>query len=291
MLENCPGLSSGRNRGILEAQGDIIAFTDDDVVVDTYWLAGLAMGFRVTDNVACVTSLALPLELETPAQFLFETYGCFTRGFSQRIFDLQEHRWEKPAYPYIIGACGGGASMAFIRSFLQSKGGFDPALGPGCPTGGGEELAAFFEVIVNGNRLVYESTALLYHQHRRDYTALQKQLYSYGVGLTAYLTKIIIDHPLLIPDCINKLVRSLFFLWRNGSPRPENRIVHFPQELKRLERKGMLRGPLAYVRSRWALGWRQKGLALVQARANTTRTKDVASSDQSQESLVERMRK
>jgi GT2 family glycosyltransferase len=278
--EDHPGLASGHNRGVLEARGEIIAFTDDDVVVDAHWLVGLAKGFEAAENVACVTGLILPLELETPAQFLLEAYGGFTRGFRRRIFDLREHRWKKPAYPYIVGACGGGANMAFTAAFLRKEGGFDPAL----PIG--EDNAAFFRVIIGGYRLVYEPASLVYHQHRQNYTELQKQLYGYGVGFTAYLTKIIIDHPLLIFDCLNKFVRSLLFLWRYGSPRPEDKqeTVPYPQELKRLERKGQLRGPLVYVGSRRAEGWTCQGLALAQARANASRTNKEASSDHSQES-------
>src|SRR5947209_14347107 len=40
--EDCPGLSWARNRGIMAAKGEILAFTDDDVIVDPYWLADLA---------------------------------------------------------------------------------------------------------------------------------------------------------------------------------------------------------------------------------------------------------
>ena len=36
--EKRPGLDWARNRGIKEARYDIIAFTDDDVRVDPYWL-------------------------------------------------------------------------------------------------------------------------------------------------------------------------------------------------------------------------------------------------------------
>jgi hypothetical protein len=38
----------------------------------------------------------------------------------------------------------------------------------------------------------------------------------------------------------------------------------FPAELKRLEWKGRLHGPLAYVQSRLAVGWTRKGLELLQ---------------------------
>ena len=45
-------------------------------------------------NVACVTGLVLPLELETPAQVLFEEFGGFNKGFTRRVFDLTENRAE-----------------------------------------------------------------------------------------------------------------------------------------------------------------------------------------------------
>jgi hypothetical protein len=173
--------------------------------------------------------------------------------------------------------------MAFTAAFLRKEGGFDPAL----PLG--EDNAAFFRTIILGYRLVYEPASLLYHQHRQSYMDLQKQLYAYGRGTTGYLTKIIIDHPLLIFDCLNKFANSLLFLWRNGSPRPEEKqvMVHYPQELKQLERRGWLRGPWNYVQRRHAEGWTRQGLALAQERASATGTKKGASSDQAQESPVE----
>src|SRR5205823_7490756 len=61
--ENRPGLSLARNCGMRVARGEILAFTDDDVIVDSYWLIELAKAFSIGDNVACVTSLGLPLEL------------------------------------------------------------------------------------------------------------------------------------------------------------------------------------------------------------------------------------
>jgi GT2 family glycosyltransferase len=249
--EDRPGLSAGRNRGIVEARGDIIAFTDDDVAVDPYWLTGLVRGFSVTENVACVTSLILPLELETPAQLLFEEFGGFNKGFVQRVFDWRSRGKCGPLYPFTTGQLGTGAGMAFTAKFLQEEKGFDLALGAGSRTGGGEDLVAFFRVIARGNRLVYEPTSLAYHEHRRDYTSLQKQVYYYGVGLTAYLTRIVVGNPLLLFRIAIRVPQGLFFILNAQSSKNQKKSTHFPKELTNLERKGMLLGPLLYLRGRF----------------------------------------
>jgi hypothetical protein len=276
----------------VEARGEIVAVTDDDVVIDRYWLAELARGFSQAENVGCVTGLLLPLELETPAQFLLEAYSSFTEGFARRLFDLRAHRWQKPSYPYIVGACtaGTGACMAFSAEFLRANGGFDPALGTGTPTRGGEDLAAFLDVIVKGYCLVYEPAALLYHQHHRDYSALQRQMYGYGVGFTAYLTRIIVDQPMRIFDCFAKLLLCVLFLVGNRVPKAEKATIPQLLELKRLEARGRRRGPLAYLKSRHAVGWRKSGLSLAQASAQMSKRSSVGTLDQSPHSLVERTR-
>src|SRR5262249_1074961 len=75
--EDRPGSSWARNRGLVAARGEILAFADDDVVIDRYWLVELVRAFGRADGVACVTGLVLPLELETPPQFWIEEYGGF----------------------------------------------------------------------------------------------------------------------------------------------------------------------------------------------------------------------
>ena len=66
-----PGLDWARNRAILEAKGEIIAYTDDDVVVDPGWVGAIAQVFTVNPNVMALTGLVVPYELETEAQVLF----------------------------------------------------------------------------------------------------------------------------------------------------------------------------------------------------------------------------
>jgi GT2 family glycosyltransferase len=288
--EDRPGLSAGRNRGIVEARGKIVAVTDDDVVVDHHWLTELARGFNQAENVGCVTGLLLPLELDTPAQFLLEAYSSFTEGFARRLFDLRKHVWRRPSYPYIVGACtaGTGASMAFSSKFFRKNGGFDPALGTGTLTYGGEDLAAFLDVIVRGYCVVYEPAALLYHQHHREYATLQKQMYGYGVGFTAYLTRIIVDKPWLIFDCFVKVMSCLFFLVSNRVPTLEKPAIPQIQELQHLEARGRRRGPWAYLKSRHAVGWNRSGLSLAWASARMSKTSSASVLDQPQQPLAER---
>src|SRR5712691_696604 len=46
LFEPQPGLSYARNAGIREARGDIIAFMDDDVIVEPTWLQNLTANMR-----------------------------------------------------------------------------------------------------------------------------------------------------------------------------------------------------------------------------------------------------
>lgn len=248
--ENRPGLSSARNCGMKVAMGEILAFTDDDVVVDSYWLAELVKTFCSDDNVACVTSLVLPLELETQTQAWFEEFGGFNKGFTRHHFDCTSDHTGNPLYPFTAGRFGTGASMAFTSAFLHEVGGFDPALGAGTRTGGGEDLVAFFQAITRGYRLVYEPSAIVYHLHRRNYAALQKQIYNYGVAVSAFLTKIVIDNPLLLFDLIAKVPYGLFFILSSHSPKNVKKSKSYPEELSTKELKGMLYGMFAYLQSR-----------------------------------------
>jgi len=244
--EDRPGPSRGLNRGIKVAKGEMLAFTDDDVIVDAHWLLQLARAFRLTSDVSCVTGLVMPLELETPAQILFEEYGGFSKGFRRRVYDMAYNRPGEPLFPYAAGRFGTGASMAFRAAFLRSVGGFDPALQCGM------DIAVFFQTIKRGHKLVYEPAALVYHCHRRSYADLQKQIFNYGVGLTAYLTKNILEQPRCLLELMLKIPYGLFFTLSTRSPRNRKKQGHYPRELALLEFKGMLQGPYVYLRKKLA---------------------------------------
>jgi glycosyltransferase involved in cell wall biosynthesis len=55
------GLSQARNLGIKHANGHVLAFVDDDVVLTPNWAEELIATFNMNDNIAGVTGHALPL--------------------------------------------------------------------------------------------------------------------------------------------------------------------------------------------------------------------------------------
>jgi GT2 family glycosyltransferase len=248
--EDRPGLAAAHNLGVSQSRGAVIAFTDDDVVVDRHWLLELAKSIQLAGDVGCVTGMILPAELESPAQVWAEDHWRFCKGFGERRFNLDEHRGSSPLYPYTAGVFGSGANMAFRADALEDIGGFDPATGVGTAARGGDDLSAFFRVVTAGHTLVYSPSAIVRHWSARDYRSLRRQAYGYGVGLAAYLTKTVVDEPGRLPALSVRAPRGIAYALSRHSPKNGSRSHDYPAELKWLERKGMLYGPIAYLRSR-----------------------------------------
>lgn len=265
--EDNPGSASARNQGLTMVESDLVAFTDDDVVVDEHWLTKLAQGYDRHTEASCVNGLLLPYELETQAQVWFEQYGGFSRGFERRLYDLDENRVDAPLYPYAAGIYGTGNNMSFRREALREIGDFDPALGNGTPALGGVDSEVLLRTILRGHTIVYEPAALVWHLHRADYEGLKRQVYSYGVGLSAYMLKTLLAHPSFASDFFRRLPRGVRFALDPRSDKNENKQADYPRELTKLELRGMLYGPLAYVRSRRAFGSHRVRPPTVSARA------------------------
>ena len=248
--EDRPGLARAHNCGLEHVTAPFVAFTDDDVVVDPAWLDGLLAGFAVDERVACVTGMIFPLELETPAQDWLEHYAGFNKGFAPQVFDARRGSPD-PLFPYTAGSFGSGANMAFRTDVLVAMQGFEPALGAGTEAKGGDDLAAFFDVIAAGHVIAYEPGAIVYHQHNRTFEALRRQTFGYGAGLTAYLAKTVVDEPRRVLDMLARAPRAARHALSPSSTKNERLPADTPATLVRRERLGMLVGPALYLLSRW----------------------------------------
>ena len=189
-----PGLNFARNLALKEAQGEWLAFLDDDVVVDSHWSEGFAAAWADNRDAAAFTGQVLPLELETEAQVLFEYRAGFRRGFDRVRYGavLPGNR----LYPGGAGIFGTGANMAFNTELVRRLEGFDEALDTGAALPGGGDLDMFYRIIRAGHALIYEPRFLVFHQHRREMKALRFQYRrSWGFGFMCYVSKCIRTDP------------------------------------------------------------------------------------------------
>jgi glycosyltransferase involved in cell wall biosynthesis len=182
-----PGLDFARNCALHSAMGELLAYLDDDVVVDRKWLEGLMEVWTENPDAAAFTGLVLPYELTTEAQLLFEQRGGFRRGFKKIRYG--QILPGEPLYPCGAGIFGAGCNMSFRRNILLKIGGFDEALDTGATLPGGGDLDIFYRVIRAGYSLVYEPRYLVFHQHRREYNQLRHQYWTWGLGFMAFVVK------------------------------------------------------------------------------------------------------
>jgi glycosyltransferase involved in cell wall biosynthesis len=186
-LEKYPGLNFARNRAWKEASGELIAYLDDDVVVDRDWVAGLQEAVTENPDAAAFTGLVMPLKLDTRAQVLFEKRKGFRRGFDKKRFG--RILAGNPLYPCGAGIFGAGCNMAFRRDVLRDLGGFDEALDTGPSLPGGGDLDIFYRIIRAGHAIAYEPSFMVFHEHRASESALRRQYYTWGLGFMAFVEK------------------------------------------------------------------------------------------------------
>lgn len=247
ITEPIPGLSGARNAGISAARGELIAFTDDDVVVDRMWLQWFSTVMRSEPEIGCVTGLVPSGELRTPTQWLFEKQVHWSNLTRER-FHISNPPQGNRLFPFQVGVYGAGANFAMPRSVLLELGGFDEGLGIGSPAGGGEDIDMFVRVLLGGRPLIYEPAAIAWHRHRSDLPALAAQAHGYGLGLGAWLTKVACDRTLR-PMALKRLWDAALHV-RGMMSAPEAEGVVQPAGLQRTQFVGLVRGPLAYARSR-----------------------------------------
>jgi glycosyltransferase involved in cell wall biosynthesis len=184
--EPVPGLNRARNRGLLEASGDVVLFADDDVAVLPRWADRLLDCFARDPLVGAAAGLVLPAVLDSEHQRILETHFGFSRGTERRILDGAEFA------PLGAGALGAGASMAFRRALMLDLGGFPEALDGGMPTKSGGDTYGLYRVLRAGYRGVYEPQALSLHWHRDGRDELLRTVRGYSTGTYSFLLEALI---------------------------------------------------------------------------------------------------
>lgn len=182
--EDRVGLDIARNTGARRATSDILAYTDDDVLLERHWLERLIAAFDHPE-IAAVTGLVLPAELATDAQRHFETYWSFGQGYHRRDFDAARFSGHADGV-FPAWDVGAGASMAFRREIFDRVGYFDERLDVG-RAGCSGDSEFWYRLLAKGFSCRYEPSSIAFHFHRRTMEELSSQIFQYMRGHAAAL--------------------------------------------------------------------------------------------------------
>jgi glycosyltransferase involved in cell wall biosynthesis len=220
------GLSAARNLASEQTHCEIIAFTDDDCVPASDWLAQIERAMTLSPACDGVTGSILPLGEETAGLF-----PVSIRTIRKRT------TFQGRALPWHVGS---GGNFATKRDWLLKIGGYDERLGAGSPGKAAEDTDLFYRLLQAGATIRYEPEAVVYHE-RQDVIRLTRSFCNYSHGVGAFLAKHFRRGD-LFAACM--LGVWLFWLgWRTAGSIPRRNRVYAGEGL--LSLKGCCHG-LAY---------------------------------------------
>jgi len=157
VFEPNQGLSYARNRGIREADGGIIAFSDDDVIVDKAWIKNIFRTF-LNNNCDAIGGRILPLYISRPPDWITKNMDLLNGPLVLYDYGLEKLLYDKSKMiPFF------GANMAFKKEVFNTCGLFKTDLGVGQGKIG-EETEFFRRLEKVSNNLYYCGNALIWHK-------------------------------------------------------------------------------------------------------------------------------
>ena len=210
------GLAVARNLGIADAQGELIAITDDDCTAPENWLRTLLSAAAEDERIGIVFGRVAAAPHD------------HSRGF------IPAYARQAPALLRGVGerhqADGIGACMGLRKRAWEALGGFDEMLGVGAPLRANSEGDLVFRALRDGY-FVYETPqfAIIHHGFRtwqEGYELIQR--YWYGTG--AMYAK----HLKIAPAATVKLLLPLAWRWAFGRSLVASSIGPKARKLQRL---------------------------------------------------------
>lgn len=142
VFESRQGIAHGRNAGIAAARGDIIAFTDDDVVVTNNWIAVIKRSFAENPDVEFIGGKILPDWIEPPPHWL-----TVDHWWPLALLDRGDNRFHVNASNPL---CLPTANASFRRETFSRIGLFSPEFS------GREDHELFVRLWQSGGQGLYE---------------------------------------------------------------------------------------------------------------------------------------
>ena len=154
-FEGEQGLSNARNRGLRSSRGNLILFTDDDVLPEADWVIKTLNGMRKYDADACGGFIA-PLFEAPPPHWLTPRFYGFLAIKNDRSDDyVIQHASDAPF----------GANMAFKREVFERVGEFDTSRGrKGKVLASGEDGEMFERILAAKMTGVFLGQSRVHHK-------------------------------------------------------------------------------------------------------------------------------
>jgi GT2 family glycosyltransferase len=170
------GLSRARNIGLREARCDVVVLIDDDMFVETDWLARLLGALDERDGRLVVTGRVLPAPSETrdavvPAAALV----------TSPVPAVYRGRQPRDVVP--------GANVAFQRSVALRLGGYDERFGAGARFAAADDNDMGLRLLEDGCEVRHVPDAVVYHRAWRSAGGRIRLRWAYGRGKGAFYAK------------------------------------------------------------------------------------------------------
>jgi glycosyltransferase involved in cell wall biosynthesis len=153
------GKGHAYNAGIAAAKGRVLLFSDDDIRFPGNWIEGMCAPIFANEADAVAGGVRIATHLERPwMQEMHRLFiGADTASLADDNFELI------------------GSSMAVARSVLEKVPAFDTELGPGSPTGFGEDTLFSWQALQAGFRLKLHREVCV--EHHFDPSRLRREAF------------------------------------------------------------------------------------------------------------------
>jgi glycosyltransferase involved in cell wall biosynthesis len=172
---NRKGKSIGLNSMIRKARHNILAFTDDDCIVDKNWLQEINIFYKKYPNAAGVFGNVFPyMPQNHKGEFYTSTFE--SSHISEQTNPYETH-WQ------VLGI---GNNMSFRKSIIVKEGCFKEWLGPGSIALNGEETDLIFRLLIKKYSLMTNPNIITYHNRWLTKSQLTALLGTYSCGMCAF---------------------------------------------------------------------------------------------------------
>ena len=190
-----PGAGLARNLGAVAARGEIVAFTDDDALVDAWWVDAL-MGTFADPSVDASVGPVFVQGSEPPAAM--RVGATIDPTTDEARFSSADSGWFNRL---AFGAIGYGANLAVRRSTFERYGLFRNCLGAGAPIPGDENYF-LFSLVSHGGLVVNEPRARVTHPPQPP-----ERIRELRRATLAYLLYVVSTQPHLFTKTVRHVMR------------------------------------------------------------------------------------